>query len=530
MKSVASAYTLIPLLALSGTLLNPASAQSTAEAIPEVPEATTPDGYQWGSFLVRPEAGVSLVYDSNIFATRTDEIDDTLILLTPSVDVTSQWEKHKLDFNAGAAAARYHGADSENYQDYWADADGRYDISKQTNVFGGVGYSREHEDRSSPDDLAGGEPTTYDSSRAHAGIAHSWSKVSARLGGTFENLDYKDVAPINHDDRDRDLTGIGARLSYRLSPRYVVFGQAVHDVRNYDQSLDDNGLDRDSDGNRFAAGFTGIFSNRLNGSAYLGHLNQSYDQPTFSDVSTLDFNGRLTFRATPKTNLTATLERTLEETTLDDASGYLYTAGTLEATHRIDARLRATAAVSAGKEDYQGIDREDDLYTADYETGEVLHGLKPDANAIYADEFGTWVTGTAPIRAAQGNVVALVAADAPVRPSRRDSDGQTVPGSMESLLGELSKRISRAEFAACTDEAIRIGVLGSPTYGVDGELFYGQDRLMFVERELERFVLAASFAAPGTRGRTSEGDAVAPDETAHVDADPVSRKSLGDLV
>ena len=43
-----------------------------------------------------------------------------------------------------------------------------------------------------------------------------------------------------------------------------------------------------------------------------------------------------------------------------------------------------------------------------------------------------------------------------------------------------------AEFAASTDEAIRIGVLGSPTYVVDGELFYGQDRLMFVERHLER--------------------------------------------
>jgi 2-hydroxychromene-2-carboxylate isomerase len=48
-----------------------------------------------------------------------------------------------------------------------------------------------------------------------------------------------------------------------------------------------------------------------------------------------------------------------------------------------------------------------------------------------------------------------------------------------------------AEFAACTDEAIRIGVLGSPTYVVDGELFYGQDRLMFVERHLQRpFVTA----------------------------------------
>jgi len=44
----------------------------------------------------------------------------------------------------------------------------------------------------------------------------------------------------------------------------------------------------------------------------------------------------------------------------------------------------------------------------------------------------------------------------------------------------------QAEFDACTEEAIRLGVLGSPTYGVDGELFYGQDRLMFVERQLTR--------------------------------------------
>lgn len=93
----------------------------------------------------------------------------------------------------------------------------------------------------------------------------------------------------------------------------------------------------------------------------------------------------------------------------------------------------------------------DDLYTADYETGEVLRGLKPDANAIYADEFGIWVTGTAPICNSQGDVVALVAADSPVRPSERTVDGLTAVGSMESLLGELSKRISRAEFAASTD-------------------------------------------------------------------------------
>lgn len=56
----------------------------------------------------------------------------------------------------------------------------------------------------------------------------------------------------------------------------------------------------------------------------------------------------------------------------------------------------------------------------------------------------------------------------------------------DSLLARAASPAIRAEFDACTDEAIRLGVLGSPTYVVDGELFYGQDRLMFVERQLER--------------------------------------------
>jgi carboxymethylenebutenolidase len=39
-----------------------------------------------------------------------------------------------------------------------------------------------------------------------------------------------------------------------------------------------------------------------------------------------------------------------------------------------------------------------------------------------------------------------------------------------------------AAFEAQTEEALSIGVFGAPTYVVDGELFWGQDRLDFVER------------------------------------------------
>ncbi len=57
----------------------------------------------------------------------------------------------------------------------------------------------------------------------------------------------------------------------------------------------------------------------------------------------------------------------------------------------------------------------------------------------------------------------------------------------------LSEKVQSA-FAENTERAIALGVLGSPTYIVDGDMFYGQDRLALVERALERPFAPASGA------------------------------------
>ncbi|MGB0902003.1 2-hydroxychromene-2-carboxylate isomerase [Halocynthiibacter sp.] len=43
----------------------------------------------------------------------------------------------------------------------------------------------------------------------------------------------------------------------------------------------------------------------------------------------------------------------------------------------------------------------------------------------------------------------------------------------------------QTQFTACTDEAIHRSVFGSPTYVVDGDMFYGQDHLEMVEWALQ---------------------------------------------
>lgn len=50
------------------------------------------------------------------------------------------------------------------------------------------------------------------------------------------------------------------------------------------------------------------------------------------------------------------------------------------------------------------------------------------------------------------------------------------------LLAAAAADDARAQYEANTEEAIRRSVFGSPTYFVDGDMFYGQDRLELVER------------------------------------------------
>ena len=54
----------------------------------------------------------------------------------------------------------------------------------------------------------------------------------------------------------------------------------------------------------------------------------------------------------------------------------------------------------------------------------------------------------------------------------------------QALLAATENEAVQAEYQSNTEEAIRIGVFGAPTYVFDGELFWGQDRLQMLEWRL----------------------------------------------
>ncbi|GBU15405.1 hypothetical protein AwPolaro_07830 [Polaromonas sp.] len=52
-------------------------------------------------------------------------------------------------------------------------------------------------------------------------------------------------------------------------------------------------------------------------------------------------------------------------------------------------------------------------------------------------------------------------------------------------LQQADSQAVQERYEANTSQAIAAGVFGAPSYVIDGELFWGQDRLDFVERKLK---------------------------------------------
>lgn len=331
-------------------------------------------GLAWGGFLLYPEASLSLTYDDNIYAERTDVTDDVVMTLSPSLEVKSNWARHALNFDLGGDFDRYRSHDSENVNDAWLGADGRYDLSPRTNVFGGARHTRDHEDRSAPGSvLTQTEPTRYDHDEAHLGLAHAFGAFRLRAGGTWDRYDYRDGvtgagAVVDNDYRDHALGSLGARLGYVLSPRYEVFGQFATDTRDYDGPIAGQTFNRDSDGYRAAAGLAFTLP-RVRGEAYAGVMHQAFDHAGFSDLTRPYFGALVSWKATRLTTATGFIDRSLEETTVSDglggyASSSLDTTYGFEVERRLSSRLSVNGRAAYTTSDFQNFDRRDTVIDA----------------------------------------------------------------------------------------------------------------------------------------------------------------------
>jgi hypothetical protein len=328
-----------------------------------------PVGIRLGGFFLYPTLAATELYRDNVFYEDTNEESDFETVISPALRLNSNWNNHALNFFADADVGRFLDNSEADYEDWSIGADGRLDIQRDMNVTGGATYQRLHEDRSSPDDTAALEPTIYRRYGPEAAFNKRFNRLSVQLGGGYTWLDYDDVTTangttINNDDRDRREAVGFTRFGYDISPDYQTFVRLSANDRTYDDSLDDSGVSRDSQGWEAVAGLAFDFGGITFGNVFVGYLQQDYDRQGFDTVDGPSFGGDLTWNATQLTTVTAQIARTVEETTLSGASGGLATEGRLRVDHELLRNVILSADAGYSNVDYESISREDDVIDA----------------------------------------------------------------------------------------------------------------------------------------------------------------------
>ena len=325
-----------------------------------------PLGARAGSFLVFPKLAVTAMFDDNIFSDSVDEIDDSITVISPSVNIKSIFSNHALNFNANADFGRFSDESSEDYDDFSLGIDGRLDIRRTTNVFGGVGLQELHEDRGSPDDVNGISPTEFDIRSANFGYFQRFNRLSVRVQGIFDQYDFDDtpttLTVINNDDRDRDLSRASLRFAYQIVPNYEAVFSAAHRQIDYASAVDDDGFNRDSDRQDFAIGVTIDLAGLTTAELLVGNITQDFDDPLLEDIDDTEFKLEVSWNVTRLTTIQAFAVRNVQETTVIGASGNLQSRAGISVDHELRRNLLINLRLAGIKEDFVGIDRTDRVH------------------------------------------------------------------------------------------------------------------------------------------------------------------------
>jgi hypothetical protein len=315
------------------------------------PEPIT-HGYKVGSFTIYPDVKSGFFFDDNIYATRTGKQSDWVGALSPRIIAQSNWAKNQLVVEAQTDVTRYLDHVSENTTDWHASAEGRIDATQSTQFLLGALALREHEDRASPDAVAGLTPTPYTQLNSYGGIVHHAGPYTLRLGTAFEHLTFGNVEGthglIDNQDRNRERFEVGGLVRYDRYAAFRPYIEATGIFHSYLRQVDDFGFRRDSQGAVTGVGALWRISADLTGDAFLGAITRNYDDGRFHTKSSPTINAYLRWQPTVETATLLFVDRSLEETTLPGSPGYYYTivGGRLEhaLTENLTGILRAAGS------------------------------------------------------------------------------------------------------------------------------------------------------------------------------------------
>lgn len=345
-------------LALSAAFGLVAEGLALAQApSPNVPVTSRPRpdfdplGVRAGSYLIFPELGTSIGYDTNVFATNDDEQSDFVASLIPVINFDSNFSRHALDFELGGDFGFYFDNGDLDYQDFYIGGDGRYDVTRDDNASVRFLFGQFHDSFEDPNiDRAAEENQPYISLGGTLDYTQTFNRFNFTPFFTGRRINYEQSF---NEGRNSTFYDAGLRAGYFISPRVNVFTQGSYFMINRDTENGD-GSSRDSTGYRVGVGSALDFTGLIFGEIFVGYENESFDAPGVSDEPGFAFDVGLTWNVTTLTTLGLNGRSSIETTDETDSSSELRSVLDFEVDHELLRNVLVGGLLGIQRDDYRG--------------------------------------------------------------------------------------------------------------------------------------------------------------------------------
>lgn len=363
---------------------NPITAQQESGALLEgkgVLDRTRPEydaaGVPVGDLTLYPTLAADVGFDDNIYR-ATDGVSDTIITVSPRLDLRSNWDRDAVQLFGQLDHYAYADHDTESRTNWMLGGAGRKDIDAGSFLSGEAYYFDTHEGRTSPDlSLLALSPTHYRQVHGDGTAAGQFSAITLSAEMTYDRFDF-DSTPlvgggtVDNGDRNRNVYEVTGKAAYEIAPDQTVFTQFTYDKRDFDRLLDRNGIDRSSDGYRVDIGAALMVTPLIQATGYVGLLQQNHAEP-LRDTSTMDFNLKLDWFATELLTVHMTAARLIDDTTIANASSVDVRQVGISADYELLRQVILQPYVNYYDEKFDGIIRDDRITSAGLEGRYMLN-------------------------------------------------------------------------------------------------------------------------------------------------------------
>ncbi len=346
---------LLPGIVVAQQYYDPGLLQRTIDRKPVIYQAP---GVRLGSFMLRPGAELAYENNNNIFYLDRVKVSDDIFHIRPWFNLNSDWSRHELNFNFYADIAKYNNFGNEDYEDWVASINGRFDVKRGSDFNYKASYMQLHEARTSPDGRRGIRPNKFSFSGFDVGYHHNFNRLTAALNYHVTDTNYDnnvriDGSILDNQYRNRQRDALLLRVDYALSTvRRNVFFSAEGNNVNYDQKFDNAGFERSSDGYRLRGGVSWDENGIIQGDLYVEYIEQKYDDPRFKKINGFGIGAKLDWTPTKLTNVNLIFRNAPQETTQLNSSGYYSSLYSVRVQHEIRRNWLVNARASYTNNDY----------------------------------------------------------------------------------------------------------------------------------------------------------------------------------